>query len=182
MIILWIGSLSSPILKKRDSNIYLFAFRIKLMEINNTQKESSDSAHFRNGLDGQKQNANLRVLFLSTSLVPSVYFDKSFLAQNKLVLGWIGCLDSSICQFQLILHALPCDTESTYSIPCCLPERLIQVSWWYIQIINFSFFVWRYVKHIARTLRWHDASRHPKSFQQFLQFIKLLWFSNNPHF
>ena len=63
-------------------------------------------------------------------LVPSIYFDKSFLSQNKLIVGWIGCLGRSSCQFQLILQALPFSTESTYSIPCCLPERLILVSWW----------------------------------------------------
>ena len=68
-------------------------------------------------------------------LVPSVYFDKSFLSQNKLIVGWIGCLSCSSCQFQLILHAMPCCTVSTYSITYCLPERLIQVSW-HSQFLN----------------------------------------------
>ena len=39
-----------------------------------------------------------------------------------------------------------------------------------IQIINFTLFALRYVRHIVRKLRWRDVSLHPKFFQQFLQY------------
>ena len=78
---------------------------------------------------------SLELLFFLTERKYSLTLncqESTILSQNKLILGWLGWLGRISCRFQLILHALPCGTESTYSIPCCLPERLIQVSWWYL--------------------------------------------------